>query len=38
MILISNYPERIDKAVVRPGRINIILKLVSTRYDTICIK
>ena len=38
MILISNYPERIDKAVIRPGRINIILKLgKSTRYDTICI-
>lgn len=38
LIFISNYPERIDAALLRAGRINLNIKLKPcTRHDAICI-
>ena len=36
IIMTSNYPERLDKALVRPGRIDIISKFTKCTNETMC--
>ncbi len=36
IIMTSNYPERLDKALVRPGRIDIISKFTKCTHETMC--
>jgi hypothetical protein len=35
VIMTSNYPERIDKALIRPGRIDLIIKFGNCTSETI---
>jgi hypothetical protein len=35
IIITSNYPEKLDKALIRPGRIDLILELGKTTKNTI---
>lgn len=36
MIITSNYPEKIDKALLRPGRIDIKIEFKHANYDVLC--